>query len=441
MKKFFLTLLIGIGVAAGASYFGMQWKAQKSVEEFFSSMPFVEASYDSVKVSLEGELIVDDISLFVPLSQTTVDVGSVSIATGSLVNAMKMERDLQDGRLPTQLKLSINEFSVDIDPAFVSVMDESYESDVFSEVVALGCGRFASLGPQQLYDMGFRNLTFDLAVGYEYDMYTDVMVSTIDLYLDGIGNLTMDQTVMGMSGIIENYKSAAFGFDPADISTTEVHVHYADLGYVARQADFCARSAGMERKEWQQLNVSMFASLLEQIDFKADFDALNLYSKITSERARVDIHLRPITGFTAADFQLYSVPDLVKMLDFSLTVNDSEIKVGDISWDEDKWKHLQLADIRKEYRVGPQPEAEQASAEVEPVKRLERVLREVPARDLGQFVHRNVQITRIDGKVFTGEMTRVSSDRVVVRTRFNSGYTDQPLLRDEISVAKVYPED
>ncbi len=442
MKKVLLILVIGILVASAASYFGMQWKVRSSVDDFFSSIPMVDASYDSANVGLDGKLAINGIDIFIPLAQTDLSISSLKIDTGGLMNSMRLEQDLKDGKLPDQLKLIIDTFSMDINPDFFSAMGQGGQNDLFSEAMAFGCGRKTVLGPQEFFDMGFRNLTFDLEVGYESDSVSDMLISTIDFYLDGIANITLDQTIMGMSGIINNYQSAMFGFDPRSISTTEVQVQYVDLGYNAKYADYCGRAAGVEKQEWQELNLSMVAAMLDDIDFESNFDVLNVYSQLRSERARVDLKLRPIAGFTAADLQLYSMSDMIQMLDLRLTVNDAPVDIQEVSWDQGKWSKLKTADIRREFRVTTEEEIlAEAEKEKESVRKLERILREVPTRQLEQYLHRSVQITRKDGKVFAGELTSVTEKRVTVRTRMNSGYTDLPLMRQDIAVSKLYPEN
>ena len=441
MKKVFVILVAGLISATLVSYFGLQWKVRKSVDQMFSSTPFIDASYESVNVEYNGRLVIRGIAIYVPANQTSVAINSVALDTGGLLNTLKLESEFKSGKLPETLKLSINGFSTDISSGFVADAQEAYSPGPFSQIVAFGCGRFVAIGPQALFDMGLRNLTFDLDLGYVYDYGTDSLTSSIDFYFDSVANLVMNQTVIGIAPLMEDYKSAMMGsFDPKSVSTSEVQIQYVDLGYNRKQADFCARAAGKEIKAWRELNLAMVAEVLKDIDLKSNFDALKLYSDLTADRARFDLSMRPIAGFTAADFQMYQFSDLIDLLDLRLNVNDSPVEITELSWDQKKWQSLNLSAIRKAFRVEPASEVAAAQQQEAP-RRLQRILREVPLTDLGRYQHRTVQVTRRDGKRFTGEMTEVSAQRIVVRTRFNSGYTDLPLLRRELAVVKVYPED
>jgi hypothetical protein len=51
-----------------------------------------------------------------------------------------------------------------------------------------------------------------------------------------------------------------------------------------------------------------------------------------------------------------------------------------------------------------------------------------------------VQLEREDGQRFTGQLTEVTAERVVIRTRFKSGFTDLPIARAAIRAVKVYPD-
>jgi len=438
MRKLLMVLVVGLVIATGASYFGMQWKVKKSVDELFQSIPFAEASYSNVSFDLNGKMAVNNIDIYVPMADFSVSVGSVGLSVGGFMEMLSLEKNLKAGKLPDSLKFNINSFSMDITSQMLAVLQSGYTSDTGSELMSLGCGRFTSLGPKQLYDMGLRNLTFDLTLGYTYDLPSDELISTVDIYLDGIGHFIMDQTSIGLSSIMENYNNALFGFDPANVSTSDVHIEYTDLGYNSKQQDFCALSSGMKKSEWVELHEQMFSAAMAQIELVSDFDYLDVYKKLNADRSSLELNLRPLPGFSLGDLQYYNVADLIELIDLRLSINGSQVEIGDINWNQEKLTNLDLRGIRKEYRIGVTKEEVEAEAAEKDTQ--ERILKEVALADLSQYAHKVMQIERKDGQVFSGEMVSVSAEQVVIRTRFKNGFTDLPLPRNQIKVAKLYPE-
>lgn len=443
MKKFLLVLVVGGAVAAAVAYFGMQWRLQKSADEFFSAMMFVDADYEDIGIDLNGNISLRNLELFVPGNQLNIDVSQISLSTGGLWNTLMLEKRLEDGKLPEQLNLKIGRFSMALDPSMITALDAFYVPDELAQLQALGCGRTIAFGPQAYYDMGIQFLTFDLDVGYRLNAPSGELVSTTDLYIDGVSHLRIDQTFLGMENLIGDYRSLLTRFDPNALTPVNLSVEYVDLGYNAKRLAFCAQESGLTQREWQQLHLSMVAAALDQIGFDSDFDAVKLYSDLMDQRVRASLSLQPLPGFNMAELAFYDVGELLDVLGLLLVVNNEEVDVNYISWDDNALDRLDLADIRQAFRVGPEEEnvfvdPEEAESVESPTRRM---LVEVPVSGLEQHLNRQVLIERENGTTFTGELIEVSGNRVVVRTRFTSGYTDLPLRRDDFATVKLYPED
>lgn len=439
MKKLFLVLVIGFVVATAASYFGMQWRVQKSVDDFFSSLFFVDATYSDVSINLNGEILLSNIDLFVPATQLSIDISSVKVSTGGFWNTLSLEKELQEGRLPETLMLDVGGFSMDIDNSMMDALDAVYQPDNFAQITALGCGRLASIGPQEWFDMGIRNLTFDLKLGYVYDIATDEWVNQFEMYVDGVSHLIMNQTYLGLSRVMDDYRSVMAGFDPTSVSAVDLTVEFIDLGYNAKRQDFCAQKAGMEKQAWLELHRSMVSEALNAIEFDSNFNAIKLYDDVSSERSRMSVSLRPLPGFSMADLEFYDVSQMIELLDLDVRVNNEPIEISNVSWSQERFVNLDLGKIRRDFRVGPKEEASEDEETESETQR--RILVEVPISTLEQHVRRQVLLERNDGKTFTGELMSVQGNQVIVRTRFRSGYTDLPLVRNDLSVAKLYPEN
>jgi hypothetical protein len=437
MKKSFTLLIVGVLVAGAVSYLAMQWKVRKSVDDFFKMIPLVEGKYANVSFDLNGNIAVNRVELYLPMADASISIGSVALATSGFMATLNLQRNLKAGRLPDSLALKINSFAMIIaPPAFDS--GGLGLGNWITELTALGCGRFVTLGAQQYYELGFNNLNFDLVSGYTFDLPNDEFVSSVDLYVDGVGHIHIDQTSIGLAPLMQDFNNARYGFEPASVSTTNLHLQYTDLGYNKKLAEYCAMASGMARAEWDDRHARMVQAVFDQIELSADFDVLALYQGLRADQSRLDINLRPLPGFSLGDLQYYNVADLIDLIDLSVVVNDSPLVIGDIDWNPDRFKALNLSAVRKAFRVGPDNAAEPDDSASSAGQ--ERILKPIGLNNLAQYMYRRVQLERLDGQTFTGELTVVTPSRVVIRTRFKTGFTDLPIARKDISAVKVYPE-
>lgn len=442
MRKFFTVLMVILVLVAVGGYFGAQWKVNDSVENAFASIPFTQASFSDASLDLNGRLVINNIEFYIPFAGTTVDIRRIALATSGLKESLLLEHSLKEGRLPQALRLSINELSVAVDPQFTASLAQNYQPDMYAQISALGCGGNAAMGPQQFADMGISDLTFDFTAGYSYDMPTDEFSSTVDWSLDGLGRFVVEQTSIGLGPLMDNYQNAMFGFDPATVSTTDLTIRYSDNGYNALMQDYCAASSGLTREAWVALHLQIVNDVFTQINLDSNVDALRLYEQLLTDNAQLVVDLRPLPGFRASDLQFYDVAELIELVNLRVAINSNQVEIRQLSWDQDRLDNLDLARIRADYRLvvdGLEADVDEPVT-VTPANTLERILREVRIQDLEQYVNRTVQLTRNDGQVFSGVMTSVNAERVVIRSRYQGGFTDLPLQRSRLSVAKLYPE-
>ncbi|TCS42066.1 hypothetical protein [Reinekea marinisedimentorum] len=440
MKKLLVIILIGLVIATAASYIGMQWKVRKTLDDFFQNMPLVEGTYDDFSFDFNGRMTVHDIIVEIPLAGVTIDVNSISFATSNFWETLSIEKSLQEGRLPKSMQVDIDTFSIDLQrEALAAFSQQGSSQNLLAELSTLGCGRHIALSPVNYYDMGINNLTMDLSVGYDYNDSSDELISSVDLYMDGMGRMEMDQTIIGLYPVMENYRNALFGLDPSTISTTNISMAYTDLGYNSKYQSFCSVESGMEKSEWLEHHLKMINAVIGDIDLSTDFDLLGAYRQLLADRSYIEVDLRPLSGFSMSDLQFYGASELIDLVDLKISINDEPLAIGKFEWDNDKLAELDLSNIRREFRIAnAEEEAEQAAAAARSAPT--RMLIEVPLSSLANHQYRTVQIQRKDGYTFTGEMISVNSARVIVRTRFSTGFTDLPLERSEIAVVKLYPE-
>lgn len=438
MKKVFLTLVVGLIVAAGASYFGMQWKIDKAVKDIVTSMrPFVDASYDSVKIGLDGRISINKLRFYEANSATSISIGSIGLSTSNLVETIKLESSIKAGKLPKTLMIDIQGLDFDIPRTVFSQMDAFYSNSNLNQMFALGCGQTESIGPMQLYDLGFNNLIMDINTGYTYEMSLDEFVTTSVISIDGMGAIESEQTILGLLSIMENFQSAmSFKYD--NVNTQKMRFNVRDYGFNNKLVEYCAKKAKLTNDEWRDLHADMVTTALAQLDFNAAFDLKETYKEFVQPGVEFDISLQPLPGFELSQLEYYTLPDLINLSNLQFTLNDTKLDLTGLTYNIDGFDQLNLKAVRLAHKMSI--ESDKAAVVTNQSSSAERKLITVPKSELSRYVNRKVNIERNDGQVFIGTITQVRNGQVQIRIRQGSGYTDLRIDSTKIKLARIYPE-
>ncbi|MFQ3282528.1 hypothetical protein [Reinekea sp.] len=438
MKKVFLTLVIGLIVAAGASYFGMQWKIDKAVKDIVTSMrPFVDASYESVKIGLDGRISINKLNFYEANSATNISIGSIGLKTSNLLETIKLESSIKAGKLPKALMIDIQGLDFDIPRTLFSQADAFYPNSKLSQVFALGCGQTESLGPMQFYDLGFNSLMMDIETGYTYEMSLDEFVTTSVISIDGMGAIESEQTMLGMLSIMENFQSV-LNFNYDNVNTQTMRFNVRDYGFNNKLVEYCANKAKVTNDEWRDLHADMVTTAFAQLDFNAAFDLKETYKEFVQPGVEVEISLQPLPGFELSQLEYYTLPDLISLSNLQFTLNDAKLDLTGLSYNIDGFDQLNLKAVRLAHKMSI--ETDEATAVATQSSSVERKLLSVPKSELSRYSNRKINIERTDGQVFIGTITSVRNGQVQIRIRQGSGYTDLLIDSAKIRSARIYPE-
>jgi hypothetical protein len=438
MKKVLMVFIIGLLVASGASYFGLQWKVNKAVEDVFQGIrPFVDAKFDNVKVGLDGRISINKLSFYEANSQTNIVIESVGLATSNLLETIQLEKSLKKGNLPKSLVVDMRGVDFDISRSFFSQANAVFSSSKLNEIAVLGCGQTESLNPMMLYDLGFNNLVMDIEVGYNYEMALDEFVNTTMISVDGMGAIEVKQTILGMLEIMDNFQNA-LTFDYTNVNTQRMQVDIRDFGYNNKFVEYCAGKAKLKNDEWRDLHTNMVVSALNQLEFNAAFDIKEMYNTFIQPGVEVMFTLQPLPDFELSQLEIYSLQDLISLSNLQVQLNQNELDLAGLSYNPDSYDQLNLKAVRLVH--GMALDKDQATEQVANVQPTERKLVLVPNSELSRYVGRKASVERTDGQVFIGTITQVRNNQVLLRIRQGSGYTDIPVNLRQVKQAKLYPE-
>lgn len=441
MKKVLLTLVIGLVVAAGASYFGLQWRAEKALNEAFDQLsPIVDASFESLTIALDGRMVVSQINIFVPATASNIRVRQAEFGTSGLLETLQFQQKIEQGQLPENLTMALRGLSVSVPRTTFASWSDMYQPTLVDRLSALGCGNKTAITPLDYYGMGLSELLLDIQVGYQYTRPLDELVASVVVSVDGVGTLSVSQTMLGMVAIIDNWQNAMMLGDSA-LSTQKIDVSIEDNGYNNRYADYCSSLAKMSREEWRELNADMVDAAIQQIALQGEFEFSELYRDLITPDVRVDIGLLPTPGFDVTELDL-DIVSLVEMAGMTAYVNNQELSLRNLTYDSAALSNINLAAVRAAYLDTPEEAVSAASStsNSQSIPAARRLI-DIPTVTLPEYVGREVQLTRNDGQVFNGELLDANRERAIVRMRLGSGFSDLPVLNSTIRAAKLYPEN
>lgn len=446
MKKFsvgFLTLVI---VLLALGYAMTQWQVKKSVNDVFNSLPFVDASFDDAALDWQGRIVVSAINVNIPMASTAFSVREFSIDFGHVIAAYQALFANRGDRtnVPEQLMFSISDFSMRLSPVLLQQIDAlTDERDFFSELTALGCGRYSFLGTEQLYDMGLTSLRFSASAGYSFSPETDQLNTTANLSVEQLVDVDSKYTLSGLGELFGKDQSN-LSMSGLELGLSKVLLTQEDRGANKMRQAFCARSSGLNVAEWNERHLNMVNQVFSEVGFESDFDLINAYQLAQSPNSIIQLNALEQASISIDDLQGFTWNTAVQALGITLSVNEVDMPLTNLNVDADKLMNYSFNKVRRANRLGTsEDDSNVNSSDTErqqAPKAAKRILTDVPLFDVASVLNRTVQITRSDSKVFTGVLTSVTQTRLTIRTRYKGGFTDLPLQRNQVSSVKVYPE-
>ncbi|MDN3649805.1 hypothetical protein QWZ13_12870 [Reinekea marina] len=438
MKKVFIVLIVGLLLATGASYFGLQWKVDKAVSNLMNQLsPFIDADYDNVKVGLDGRISINKLNFYEANTATSVRIQSIGLATSGLLETIRLEDTFKSGKLPHTLKVDIKGLDFDIPRAAFSQLDAVMPSNTLSQMAALGCGQIQSIGPMQLYDLGLNSLVLDIEVGYVYEMALDEFVTTTSMSIDGMGAIESEQTILGLLDVMNNYQSAMF-LDVGNITTQNTRLSMRDFGYNNKLVEYCAKKAKLTNDEWRELHTNMVVTALNQIELSSAFELKETYAKIMQPGIELEVSLRPLPDFELSQLAYYGVPDLISLSNLQFNVNNEALDLTGLDFNKDAFDNLNLKAVRLAHNVSLASDNKTTSSAANVVK-VDRLIK-VPPVNLSSHINRKALIERNDGQKFIGTISAVRNNQVQLRIRLGSGYTDLAIDIPRIKDARIYAD-
>lgn len=378
--------------------------------------PYATLQRGGIGVTLwNGRVAIADLGIQPTGFTDVVRIEEFAVEAGDPLALFGLSDRLVGSRAPDSASFAVRGLAFDLGGQLAKTADKFLAQAAAATRPMDHCGGATFMGFAQYRKLGYDRLVTDFSTAYE----TDRLTGNLRVRIDG---LTRD---MGSFRVETELASPAAGAGaPAGGRgrLVSVRASYRDTSYIERLKRFCTEASGLSDAEFIEAEVVHLSdTLYDKWGTGLGPGLRTAYRDFLAKPGEVRLEARPRDNFDASMLALLGPPDLVQMLDLTLSVNDQA--VADLNFDA-------------EARPAPRAVATGAAADEEPAPaptagarvataRSGRVtgdgFRTVPVAELSQHLGRPVRVQALGTVAREGILAEVEPTAIVIERRYRSG--------------------
>lgn len=433
LKYLVLGLLVVVVLAYGGikayMYYSLKTKMDQLAQQFSL---FGKLEYGGLTTSVKGSLSIEDIKIRVHGMDDELRIKAIHYQTPGMLYLLQANKQLEQGRIPESLSLSIESLTVDLFGEFTDRL-EQFVSDLNFQLQGVNplCGGRLFFGPREMRDMGYEEITGDIQIGYRFDP------ANANIVVD-ITTTTQDMAAARIQGLIERINDTSIvsmmqpGHQPR---LGKITVNYTDQSYTKRQTEYCAGLSKLGLNEYIAAEANQQPVYYSYIWGIVPGPGLRqAYRAFLTNPERIDVSLELPESVTPENVRLFKPEDIPGLLDLKLSVNGEAVK--DLSFDFYKGQKLDLS--RNIDRLFAKPGA----TPIKPLRKKKKVKYEtkyytVPVSGLKKYLGEEVRLQTTTGQTRLGYLTKMGSNVAHVEQRVHSGRFTMTVPIGNITKAEV----
>lgn len=435
--------LLALVVVGGGYYFYQVHQIESRLDDLASQLrPVGRLEHDGVSLRPGGEIRVHGLRFSPRGMSERVTAERVVLRGESIPAALRMGRELEQGRLPRELGLGVQALALPVDGDIFEMVSDSISPGLGFD--AVGCDGRDQFSVRDLTAMEYWDLVGDLDVSYRLSENSDRVDLAFTLTTREMSRTRFD-VQLALSGASRDVQSLA----GADVRLETASMTFEDLGYYDRMLAFCADETGLSGEEYRASHLVAWQEAWAGVGVDLGEPAVEAYRDFLASPGTLTIDMDPGSDFDPARAMGLSPHRLARHLGISVSVDDESYgslapSRADPSDTEDSgsdspstaeqlpWESpTEDAEAGQADEDGAEDDAE-ASDESEPDP-----LRTVPPSELGSHTGRWVVLRMRDGAERQGRVVEVDGDRVRLEQRMSGGYAVVPVSRAEIAEVRV----
>ena len=434
LKFFVLGLLVIGGLVYGGIKAYMYYSLKSEMDQLARQFSlFGQLEYGGLSTSLAGSLSVHNLSLRIHGMDDEVRIKTIRYQTPNLWYLLQDSQQVEKGRIPERLSLSIEGLTLDLFGEFTDRLEEVISELNFQlQGVNPLCGGRLFFGPSELRDMGYEEISGDMHIGYRFD------APNAQIVIDITSN-TRDMAAVSMQGLIDGVSDTAFmsfiqpGNQPR---LSRVTVNYTDQSYTRRQVEYCAGLSKLESNEYIEAEANQQPVYYGYLWGIVPGPGLRqAYRAFLSDPGQVNLSFELPESVNPATVELFKPEDIPGLLNLQLSVNGNA--VTDLSFSFYEGQQLDVGSKFENLFAKPGAAPAPRPNREKKIVRQETRYHVVPIAGLKKYVGEEVRLQTSTGQRRLGFLVSIGSNVAHVEQRVHGGKFTMQVPVGSITKAEV----
>ena len=437
MQKLKYLLLVPL-VIAGLAYGGIKaylyYNLKNEMDQLARQFSlFGQLEYGGLSSSLGGSLSVHDLKLRVHGMDDELRISTIRYQTPNLWYLLQDSKQLEQGRIPQQLSLSIEGLTLELFGEFTDRFEEMVSQLNFQlHGVNPLCGGRLFFGPSEWRSMGYEEISGDMHIGYRFDPANARIV--ID-----VTSTTRDMAAVQMQGFIEGVSDTSFmsfiqpGSQPR---LGRMTLNYTDQSYTRRQVEYCAGLSKLEVNEYIAAEANQKPVYYGYLwGIVPGPGLLQAYRAFLGNPGKIDLSFELPESVTPETVNLFKPEDIPGLLNLKLNVNGDA--VTDLSFSFYQGQQLEMGRKFETLFIPPGAAPAPPPNREKKIARYETRYHVVPVSSLKKYLGEEVRLQTSSGQERKGFLIRIGSNVAQVEQRLHGGKFTMQVPVGTITKAEV----
>ena len=423
-------LLIRLGVFAvviGLSlYIGVQWKLKEDLQYLETKLqPFVQFEYQSSVLTLNGTIILADVSLYFQQQDINISIDKIEYSGGSIFDMAFFRRQLDNRIMPEHMSLTINEAVIPLTPSLVNYVKSVEQDSTWNALNAMACGKIDHFGINQYFSMGYDYIVFSTGSEFNRDKYSGNLVGSGWLDVEETSRFSFD---LNLAGFYQDMDVASN--DRIAPTFERLTVDIQDKGYNHQRNSYCATRSGLDADEYVKQHVQMVSQKLDSVDIKMTLSGQRYYSEFRQPSSLLHLSIQPSVSFSFADFGYYDEPELRKLLGLKLEINHQTVTTLFNDWALDRFNQIVIRETSDETETGNQSRYKTVF--------IKREFQKQSVSSVRNFISQKIRVLRRDGKIFEGKLSEIKNNKLYIAMTRQGGIVEVAVEMGSVKEFSVY---
>lgn len=433
LLRFLVQFLLLAIILVGGAWFGANWKLNKELKKLAASTkPLVEIEYESAKLNLSGEIVVNGIKFYSAIMPESVELARLKYSEGGFYRILKRLFFSKNttSELPGTINITLERLLIPIDNQILkSAINAQYKPTAFDLFQAAYCGENKNISLNELIAMGYSYLSISAEFNYRLDKYTGSAILNGFYDISDMGKVEYQVNIGNVMAAMESYKTRAIGEaqKPNVIPDIELlDIRYKDAGYNRRKAEYCAIRQGVSAEDYYAQHPQAVEGLLNAVDITVTDGLKAAYSEYIQPESATHIFMQPRASFDFAAIGNYDSEYILQQTNLEITVNEKPVKTFFENWSNEKLQNI--------LSVGSSSSDQQGMGDKHQVEKIviKKTYHPIALSEASRHVNNYVKVIRKDGIEYAGRISKTANNTLWIIVTKDSGSITLPISYSQI---------